>query len=85
MLTWIGLSAPEYANVTGVAAARKGLCQQSMDLLLKEWRDSRHVHENYNADTGVGGDSAASNPFYHWGANLVYIAMRESIASSPSS
>jgi hypothetical protein len=84
LLTWVGLSAPEYANVSTVAAARKGLCQQSMDLLLGEWRTKRHVHENYNADTGQGCDSGASNPFYHWGANLGYIAMRESIAASPA-
>ena len=39
----------------------------------------RHVHENYNSTTGQGGDVGNSNPFYHWGANLGYIAMREAM------
>ena len=79
LLTWMSLSQEPYSNIPSVAAARKGLCQQSFDLMMKEWLEKRHVHENYNSTTGVGGDVPNSNPFYHWGANLVYIGMREAM------
>ena len=46
---------------------------------MVEFRENRHVHENYNSTTGRGGDVVNSNPFYHWGANLGYIAMREAM------
>jgi hypothetical protein len=49
---------------------------------MKEWLVNRHVHENYNSTTGIGGDVPNSNPFYHWGANLVYIGMREAMLES---
>ena len=62
-----------------IDAARKGLCKQSLALLMVEWRAHRHVHENYNSTTGIGCDVDSSNPFYHWGANLGYIAMRETM------
>ena len=40
------------------------------------------MHENYNSTTGVGGGVVNSNPFYHWGANLGYIALREAATAS---
>ena len=79
LLTWMGLSHPKYADIPRVEAARKGLCAQSHALLMVEFRENRHVHENYNSTTGRGGDVVNSNPFYHWGANLGYIAMREAM------
>jgi hypothetical protein len=33
------------------------------------------VYENYNADTGEGGDVLNSDPFYHWGALLALIPL----------
>ena len=79
LLTWIGLSHPKYDSSARITAARRGLCKQSLSLLMVEWRAHRHVHENYNATLGIGGDKPNSNPFYHWGANLGYIAMREAM------
>ena len=36
-------------------------------------------HENYNSTTGAGCDVGNSNPFYHWGSLLGYIAIREAL------
>ena len=82
LLTWIGLSNPAYSSSPRIAAARRGLCNQSLNLLLLEWKEHRHVHENYNSTLGIGGDVTSSNPFYHWGANLGYMAMREAMDGS---
>jgi neutral trehalase len=61
---------------SGCKAAAKDLAQGSEELFLKEWRLHGHVHENYNAKTGMGcGGSGASDPFYHWGGLLGYIAI----------
>ena len=62
---------------TGLADVRKDLAQKSAALFLKEWQEHRHVHENYNADTGEGCDSGNSDKFYHWGALLCVIALAE--------
>eukprot|EP00937_MAST-01D_sp_MAST-1D-sp2_P000301 g301.t1 len=77
LLTWLALSEPAYSALPPVRAARRGLCAQSLRLLMGEWRAHRRVHENYNSTTGRGGDVPDSNPFYHWGALLGYIGMRE--------
>ena len=37
-------------------AGRKEFAQKSYNLFLKEWKEKRHVHENYNAITGTGDD-----------------------------
>jgi len=57
--------------------ARADLAGRSKALLLKEWREFGHVHENYNADTGAGCDVKSSDGFYHWGALLGLIALME--------
>jgi putative isomerase len=80
LLVWISLSHETYHDVPRVAAARKGLCRQAHAALMVEWRSKRHVHENLNATTAEGCDVENSNPFYHWGANSGYIAMREAMA-----
>lgn len=46
---------------------------RSYALFLKEWKEKRHVHENYNAITGSGDDVTSSDRFYHWGALLGYV------------
>ncbi len=60
-----------------LAGARADLAGRSAQLLLMEWRESGHVHENYNADTGRGCDGANSDPFYHWGGLLSLISLIE--------
>jgi len=60
--------------------ARKALVEKSEALLLKEWREHRHVHENYCGDTGAGCGSGKQNSdaFYHWGGLLGLISVMES-------
>lgn len=59
----------------GCEEACKVLADKSNTLLLKEWEEHGHVHENYNADTGEGCDVNNSDCFYHWGALLSYITL----------
>ncbi|MFW6155989.1 MAG: DUF4175 family protein [Armatimonadota bacterium] len=59
------------------AEARRKLADASAHLLLKEWREHRHVHENYNSKTGEGCDARSSNRFYHWGGLLGLIPLME--------
>lgn len=71
---------------SGLTEAAKDLAEKSERLFLKEWRERRHVHENYNADTGEGcpdgKNTAGSDPYYHWGALLALIPLLESGAAS---
>ncbi len=57
--------------------ARSDLAAKSVALLLKEWREHGHIHENYNADSGAGCDMGNSDRFYHWGALLGLIGLME--------
>ncbi|HVU18546.1 MAG TPA: trehalase family glycosidase [Candidatus Didemnitutus sp.] len=57
--------------------ARRELAAKSEALLLREWKDKGHIHENTNAITGDGDDVSSSDQFYHWGALLGYIAILE--------
>jgi hypothetical protein len=54
-------------------SVRKQLAQKSLALFNKEWTLTGHVHENYNAITGIGDDVSSSDRFYHWGALLALI------------
>jgi hypothetical protein len=60
-----------------VPAARKDLVERSRALLLKSWRQSGAVYENYNGTTGEGGDVRNADSFYHWGALLGFISFLE--------
>lgn len=64
-----------------VPAARQRLAEQSNALLMKEWREHCHVHENYCGDTGAGTHSehndGQSDAFYTWGGLLGFIALIE--------
>ena len=60
-----------------ISSARKDLSQKSKELLLKEWLENGHVHENYNGTTGEGCDVINSDKFYHWGALLSLISLIE--------
>ncbi len=55
--------------------ARSALVEKSEELLLKEWREHGHVHENYCGNTGEGCNKANSDRFYHWGGLLGLIAI----------
>jgi glycogen debranching enzyme len=55
----------------------KILAEKSLNLLMKEWIEKGHVHENYNGDTGEGCDVRTSDKFYYWGGLLSYIALIE--------
>lgn len=57
--------------------ARKVLVEKSLDLLMKEWYENRHVYENYNAITGEGGDVSNSDAFYSWSGLFAFIALME--------
>jgi putative isomerase len=63
MLVWKGLAHPKYREVAEVTLARKRLVDVSRALLLGEWLEHHHVHENYNAESGEGCDVSNSNPF----------------------
>jgi glycogen debranching enzyme len=66
-------------------AVRKQLAQKSLALFNKEWTLNGHVHENYNAITGMGDDVSSSDRFYHWGALLGLIDHLENGAGSDQS
>jgi len=59
-------------NIEAYEFARKGL-----SLYLGEWQAESHVHENYHDISGDGDDVQNSNPLYHWGALLAYLAIQE--------
>jgi len=64
---------------------RAELAKKSEQLLVKEWESKRHIHENYDALTGEGGEGAKSgsstyprsDPFHTWGALLGLIPFLE--------
>ena len=62
---------------SGLDDARRDLVSRSNDLLMENWRRTGGVYENYNAETGAGGDVGNSDGFYHWGALLAYIGFHE--------
>ena len=55
----------------------KDLAERSAKLILKEWLEKGHVHENYCANTGEGCNVWSSDSFYHWGGLLGLIALRD--------
>jgi len=74
-LVYLGLR--NYPGLPEAEQARRDLAERSAALLLKEWREHGHVHENYSSDTGEGCDKSNSDRFYHWGALLGLIALKE--------
>ncbi|OPZ79757.1 MAG: alpha-glucosidase [bacterium ADurb.Bin429] len=70
-LVYLGMRQYDLPQATADLVAR------SRALLLKEWREHGHVHENYNADTGEGCDRGNSDRFYHWGGLLGLIAFMD--------
>ncbi|MBO7711137.1 MAG: hypothetical protein J6S83_11755 [Lachnospiraceae bacterium] len=56
--------------------ACRDLAGKSENIFRPEWERHRHVHENYNAITGEGCDARNSDKFYHWGALLSAVVLR---------
>lgn len=55
--------------------AQEALVEKSLKLILQEWTEKGHVHENYDGDTGEGCNSPRSDKFYHWGGLLSFIGL----------
>lgn len=73
-LVYLGL---RHYTTPAATAARRHLVERSTALLLHEWRQHGHVHENYHPETAAGCDVHNSDPFYHWGALLGLMAIME--------
>lgn len=61
----------------GEKDAASRLAQKSAELILKEWTEMGHVHENYGPETGEGCNNPRSDRFYHWGGLLGYMSLQE--------
>lgn len=74
---WAPMNYLAYAAMkhAGLKQACADLAEKSEALILKEWRLHGHVHENYSGDDGLGCNKPNSDPFYHWGGLLAYIAI----------
>jgi hypothetical protein len=46
---------------------RRAIAQKSYELLLKEWKENGHVHENYNTIPGTGDDVKKQRSFLSLG------------------
>ena len=71
-MNYLAYAALKHAGLTQACA---DLAEKSEALILKEWRLHGHVHENYSGDDGMGCSKPNSDPFYHWGGLLAYIAI----------
>ncbi|WP_157008974.1 MGH1-like glycoside hydrolase domain-containing protein [Agromyces laixinhei] len=58
-------------------SARTWLAEECSSMVLGEWAEHRHVHENYSSRTGAGCDVANSQPYLTWGALLSLVALIE--------
>ncbi|MFC4122908.1 MGH1-like glycoside hydrolase domain-containing protein [Nonomuraea zeae] len=61
----------------GERPAAAWLAEGSSRLVLKEWNELRHVHENYSSSHGGACDKPNSEPFQTWGALLSLIVLME--------
>ncbi|MDP4503363.1 MGH1-like glycoside hydrolase domain-containing protein [Nonomuraea turcica] len=61
----------------GERDAAAWLAEGSSRLVLKEWNQHRHVHENYSSIHGGACDKPNSEPFQTWGALLSLIVLME--------
>lgn len=55
------------------------LARRSLEMFRRNWHEDGGVYENYNAETGRGGDVRNSARFYHWGGLLALVAIQELI------
>ncbi|MDX2968992.1 MGH1-like glycoside hydrolase domain-containing protein [Kribbella solani] len=61
----------------GEKDAASWLAEGSSRLVLKEWNEHRHIHENYSSVHGAACDKPNSEPFQTWGALLSLIVLME--------
>ena len=62
-------------ETAAVVTGRKALCAQMKELLLSQWRDNRHICENYGPHKNTS--DCTGDQFYHWGALTGYINLVE--------
>ncbi len=67
----------EALTAAGMEREMELLAESSRRVLLKEWEERGHVHENYSGYDGEGCDKPNSNNFYHWGGLMGYVAIAE--------
>ncbi len=74
---WVGRAWPPINFLVYLGLRRVGLAddaawlaERSGDLAMLEWRDQRHIHENYSSEHGLACDKPNSEPFHSWGALL---------------
>ena len=60
------------------------LAKKGLNMFLRNWREDGGVYENYNAETGRGGDVWNAARLYHWGGLLAFIAIQELIDVEPA-
>jgi len=75
LLVYFGLL--EYPHLAEVASARRALSAQSEATFLPEWVKHHRVMENYNSVSGEGCDVGSAIPFYHWGALMAFLPLKE--------
>ncbi|MBN2446717.1 MAG: hypothetical protein JXO22_08325, partial [Phycisphaerae bacterium] len=59
------------------------LATRSLNLFMDNWRRDGGVYENYNAETGAGGDVWNAARLYHWGGMLAFLGLQELIDVEP--
>jgi putative isomerase len=81
---WAGRAWPPVNFLVYLGLLRAGerdaaawLAEGSSRLVLKEWNEHRHVHENYSSIHGGACDKPNSEPFQTWGALLSLIVLME--------
>ena len=67
----------EALRACGMEEEMRLLADSSRKILLREWREHGHVHENYSGIDGAGCGVENSCGFYHWGGLLGYIAIEQ--------
>lgn len=55
------------------------LAGRGLTMFMENWRRDGGVYENYNAETGAGGDVWNAARLYHWGGLMAFIALQELI------
>jgi hypothetical protein len=73
-----GLRRYRFDDVAAELAAR------GLAMFMRNWCEDGGVYENYNAETGRGGDVWNAARLYHWGGLLAFIAMQELIDVEPA-
>ena len=64
----------EALKCAGESETAMKLASKSEELILKEWTECGHIHENYDPENGEGCNNPRSDKFYHWGGLLAYMS-----------